>query len=77
MKLQQSIAWILWHVWNYKTYDNFEYGFKNKIKTQINTFYQIKMNKKLKKLKAHDTNLRTPNEHEFGCFKKIECNWID
>jgi len=53
------------------------YGFKNKIKTQTNMFYQIKMNKDSRKIKAHNINTRTPNEHEFGWFKKIECNWTD
>jgi len=32
------------------------------------------MNKNSKKLKANNTNSRTPNEHEFGWFKKIEFN---
>jgi len=38
-------------------------------------FYQIKMNKDSRKLKAHNTNTRTPNKHNCGQFKKIDAIW--
>jgi len=35
-------------------------------------FSKLKLNKDSRKLKAHNTNTRTPNEHEFGWFKKFD-----
>ena len=47
---------------------------KAKLRHKPICFIKLKYTKNSRKLKEPNTNSRTPNEHEFGWFKKIECN---
>jgi len=78
MKLKQSTTWILWHVCNYKTYDNLDIDLKTKLRHKPICFTKIKMNKDSRKLKAHNTNTRTPNLDGSRRLMQFESvNWIE
>jgi len=56
------------------TYENLNMDLKAKLRHKPICFIKLKYTKNSRKLKEPNTNSRTPNEHEFGWFKKIECN---